>query len=119
MRSGRFAILEHQTAQGRHWDILLEWGPVLRTWSVERPPAPGLELTARQLPDHRTLYLDYAGPVSGDRGSVTRWDAGTYAAEDESARSLVVELAGGRLTGRMAISHGSEDASIWTLRIEG
>lgn len=119
MRSGRFAILEHQTAQGRHWDILLEWGPVLRTWSVERPPAPGLELTARRLPDHRTLYLDYEGPISGDRGSVTQWDTGTYAAEDESVRLLVVELAGRRIAGRMVLSREQGGEAEWSLRIEG
>ncbi len=103
MQSGRFAILEHRTAQGRHWDILLEWGPVLRTWSVEQPPEPGLELAARPLPDHRTLYLDYEGPISGNRGSVTQWDAGTYSLLDESARSIVCELAGRRIAGRMVL----------------
>lgn len=28
--------------------------------------------------EHRRLYLDYEGPISGDRGSVRRVDAGTY-----------------------------------------
>jgi len=33
--------------------------------------------TGLRLPDHRQLYLDYQGPISGDRGSVRRLNRGT------------------------------------------
>jgi len=29
-------------------------------------------------PDHRAMYLDYEGPISGNRGTVRRVDAGSW-----------------------------------------
>ncbi len=124
MQSGRFAILEHRTAQGVHWDFLLEWGGVLRTWALHRPPEPGGKIAARRLPDHRTLYLDYEGSLSRNRGSVRRWAWGTYRLRDESGGSLVVELAGsrmagGELAGRVALLRDAEGEPHWSLEVEG
>ncbi len=118
MCSGRFAILEHRTEQGVHWDFLLEWDDVLRTWALERPPAPGLPIAATRLLDHRKLYLDYEGPVSRNRGSVRRWDCGTYQLLAESERSLVVELTGHTLLGRVTLSSAGEGAEGWLLEFE-
>ena len=56
-----------------HYDLMLEVG-VLRTWS--EPPVAGVELECRLLADHRLPYLDYEGPISGGRGTVTPWTAG-------------------------------------------
>jgi hypothetical protein len=78
----RFVILRHETppgyARATHWDLMLECAGVLRTWALPEPPSPDCELVAEELPDHRLAYLDYEGDVSGNRGRVTRWDAGTY-----------------------------------------
>jgi hypothetical protein len=75
----RFVILEHDHPT-LHWDLMLEAGDLLKTWRL-----PGLPLTqameATELGDHRAMYLDYEGPVSGGRGFVKRWDAGTYVDE--------------------------------------
>ena len=57
---------------------MLEMEGKLRTWRLERLPAPGVGIRAEPLGDHRIAYLDYEGPVSGGRGSVTRWDAGEF-----------------------------------------
>ena len=54
---------------------------------------------ALQMPDHRRLYLDYEGPVSGGRGSVTRWDGGTFEWEASERDQFAVRLCGGRLQG--------------------
>jgi len=37
---------------------------------------PGQSLLVDQLPNHRRLYLDFEGPISGDRGSVRRVNTG-------------------------------------------
>src|SRR5207248_11451375 len=58
----RFAILEHDHPH-RHWDLLLEAGPVLRSWRLSAPPGAADDLAAEPTPDHRPLYLDYEGPV--------------------------------------------------------
>lgn len=75
----RFVILEHDHPV-LHWDLLLEAGDVLHTWRLVAPPgAEPIEATA--LGDHRRMYLDYEGPVSGQRGTVRRHDAGTFSEE--------------------------------------
>jgi hypothetical protein len=97
----RFVVLEHDWP-AVHWDLLLECGPVLRAWRLLAEPSPGRAVPAEPNYDHRLLYLDYEGPLSGDRGRVRRWDAGTY--EGELADEWEVRLIGKRLSGvaRMA-----------------
>ena len=106
----RFAILRMKAPQGLHWDLLLESGAVLRAWALPQPPEPGVELAVRGLPDHRLLYLDYEGPIAGDRGSVTAWDRGNYRCLRESDTELAIEFSGGKLRGqatlRQAARHG-------------
>ncbi|MCA9052572.1 MAG: hypothetical protein KDA75_01990 [Planctomycetaceae bacterium] len=87
-----------------HWDLLLETGEACRTWRLLGEPGCNREIAAEPLPDHRLLYLDYEGPVSGDRGSVERWDRGTYIIVSETADSLVVLLDGERGLGRGCLS---------------
>ena len=55
---------------------------------LEPDPAPFL---AERLPDHRALYLDHEGPVSGGRGTVARVAAGVGAVVRESPDELVLE----------------------------
>ncbi len=61
-----------------HWDLMFEIAGQLRTWSIPQTPRPGVTVMAELLADHRLAYLDYEGPVSGNRGSVSRVDRGTY-----------------------------------------
>ncbi|QDU18863.1 DNA polymerase ligase N-terminal domain-containing protein [Urbifossiella limnaea] len=99
----RFVVLSHDWPEP-HFDLLLEAGPVLRAWRLRGEPGAAA-VPAEPNADHRTLYLDYEGPVSGGRGSVTRWDAGTFDWIVEAA-CAVVELRGERLTGRFVIGDG-------------
>jgi hypothetical protein len=92
----RFVILEHDWP-ARHWDFLLEDGPVLKAWRLLAEPVYGVDIPAEANADHRPLYLDYEGPVSGGRGSVMRWDAGSF--EWQSTGYLRVRLFGDKLNG--------------------
>ena len=92
---GRFAILTHDHPFF-HWDLLLEAGEVAWTWRLLDEPGPDREVRAERIGNHRLLYLDYEGPVSGGRGWVTRWDAGTYRILDETHDRLTVQLTGQR-----------------------
>src|SRR5262245_41193710 len=97
----RFVVLRHEmppdSARGRvHWDFMLEQAGALRTWALAEEPAAGDEILAEALADHRLAYLDYEGPISGDRGGVTQWDAGEYEAERDAADQLQVRLSGRR-----------------------
>jgi hypothetical protein len=104
----RFVVLEHSTPPGNsrplHWDFMLESGDVLRTWALAAEPSTGPVVPAELLPDHRMAYLDYEGPVSGGRGTVRRWDAGSYEVVAETDDSLVLALSGQRLSGTARLS---------------
>ena len=90
----RFVILRHDSPRGEHFDFMLEAGDVLKTWALPRPPEIGVEMDCEALADHRLAYLDYEGPISGQRGSVTRWDCGTYTLERQSDAEWTVNLVG-------------------------
>jgi hypothetical protein len=109
----RFVVLEHDSPRGRHWDLMLETGPVLATWALVEPPDSHGAIPCEALPDHRPRYLDYEGPISGDRGSVTRWDQGTCAFIERSETRLVVLLVGDRLSGRATLARAADASSGW------
>src|SRR3954467_14716349 len=94
----RFAVLEHRW-DGVHWDFLLEHGATLRCWALEAPIVPGREVPARALPDHRRVYLEYEGEVSGGRGTVRRLDGGTYEVGVWTVDHVRVRLVGAQLVG--------------------
>jgi hypothetical protein len=98
----RFVILEHDWPE-RHWDFFLESGPVLRAWRLSAEPAPVTSVPSEPNAEHRRLYLDYEGPLSGDRGSVLRWDAGTFEWIEDAPERIELQLSGSRLRGRMVI----------------
>lgn len=91
----RFVILHHASPRGDHWDLMLENEEALTTWAL--PPqtlGEAFVCTAAPLPEHRLAYLEYEGPVSGNRGSVRRVDAGSY---------VTMEMGHYRLTGRCVV----------------
>jgi DNA polymerase Ligase (LigD) len=99
----RFVVLEHDHP-ALHWDLMLEAGDVLKTWRLAEAPVLGRPIDATALADHRVMYLDYEGPISGDRGTVLRWDAGLFEEEADSmpeARALT--LHGSRIAGRVRL----------------
>jgi DNA polymerase Ligase (LigD) len=100
----RFAILEHDYPT-LHWDFLLELGDVLLTWRLSAPPEPGAVVDAQKAFDHRVLYLDYEGPLSGGRGAVTRWDGGMFQWQVREPDRIVVHLCGARLRGAFHLEH--------------
>ncbi len=98
----RFVVLEHRW-NGVHWDFMLEHGESLRTWAMDEPIVAGVELPARALPDHRIAYLDYEGPISGDRGSVSRVDQGVYVPIEWTDDRVRVRLLGRQLVGEVVL----------------
>jgi DNA polymerase Ligase (LigD) len=115
----RFVLLEHHW-DGVHWDFMLEAGEVLRTWAIDAPIVAGVDLPARAIADHRRLYLEYEGVISGNRGRVRRLDEGTYRVLLWSAEHIRVELAGSQLVGEVELrrdSSGSGGVTSWNFRI--
>ncbi|HUY93483.1 MAG TPA: DNA polymerase ligase N-terminal domain-containing protein [Pirellulales bacterium] len=113
----RFVILRHDCPPGYqrdlHWDFMLEADGVLKTWALSQEPAGQSEIAAEMLADHRLAYLDFEGPVSGGRGTVSRWDRGTYRLVSRQEGEWIVELLGERLSGRATLSRSSADEQGW------
>ncbi len=118
----RFVVLEHDW-DGVHWDLMLERGEVLRTWAVDAPIVAGVELPARALADHRRLYLEYEGPISGARGTVKRVEGGRYDVLHWAPDRVVVRLSGVQLVGEVELRRFSSSAGAsplswsWTFRL--
>jgi hypothetical protein len=113
----RYVILEHDYPV-LHWDFMLEAGDVLRTWRLAAPPAPQQTVQATYLSGHRRMYLDYEGPVSGNRGWVTRWDAGTFTWLADEDSGVAVQLDGHRLRGNVLLKHVHDDAWVLTFIVQ-
>jgi len=97
-----FAILTHDHPF-LHWDLLLEAGPMCRTWRLQTSPEHDGLIFAEAIPDHRLLYLDYEGPVSGDRGSVSRWDGGHLVWLTATESNVEILVCGTRWQGRVSL----------------
>lgn len=110
----RYVVLRHETPQGysrpTHWDFMFESGDVLRAWALAEEPSAGRAIVAEPLADHRTAYLDYEGPVSGGKGAVMQWDAGTCEVVSEADDTLIMAISGKRLLGtvRLSLIDGSD-----------
>lgn len=105
---------------------MLEVGDALQTWVLSELPhdwrdiegtaiAASNSVAAVQLADHRLAYLDYEGSVSGDRGTVTRLDAGTYESRRRAPDRLLVDAAGETIHGEIELQRTAGDASQWQL----
>lgn len=99
----RFVILSHDHP-AQHWDLLVEDGESLRAWRLLRRPGNDPDrIPAEPLPPHRLLYLDYEGPVSGNRGTVARVDAGECRMTPDPDGGFEFEFSGSILRGRFTI----------------
>jgi hypothetical protein len=85
MEELRYVVLHHTGIPEPHYDLMLESSPgsPLATfrfpvWPLKKPAV------IHPLGDHRRDYLEYEGPVSGDRGEVRRVAAGTYRTADRT-----------------------------------
>jgi hypothetical protein len=116
----RFVVLEH-TWNGVHWDLMLEVGDRLRTWAIDAPIEPGVDLPARDLADHRRAYLDYEGPVSGNRGSVRRVDRGEFEVRIWTPEHVRIALRGAQLVGEVELRRvgmtGGRSSLAWVFRL--
>lgn len=70
----RFVVQRHAVRPGNvHFDFMIERSPggPLATFRLEGPlPPAGGEVAGERSFDHRALYLEYEGQVSGGRGVV-------------------------------------------------
>ena len=89
---------------------MLEEDGKLRTWQLDQlptgwaealgtPPGDQATVNALPLPDHRLIYLEYEGPLSDNRGTVSQCDAGNFQTTRREEQLWEFELAGSKITG--------------------
>lgn len=115
-QSVAFVILEHDHPF-LHWDFMFEEGDSLRSWRLLNQPMLDVWIEAESLPNHRKFYLDYEGPVSGNRGQVTRWDFGTCRVNELQEEIISLILNGSRLSAKVTLERTSPDSERWKVWI--
>ena len=135
----RFVLLYHdcppEYVRASHWDLMFEVGDSLRTLALRAlpknwhaahlqtatafPASPALatenSVSAEPLGDHRREYLRYEGPLSDQRGRVSRIDAGTFKTLAQSEGRWQIKLAGHYIRGAITLTAGAADTKQWTL----
>lgn len=93
----RYAVLWHSDVDDPHFDFLVETRPGsdLATWRLPRWPVLE-QMDAIRLKDHRRIYLDYQGELSGHRGRVERIDGGVCQLDIGEAAVWTVSLGDGK-----------------------
>jgi DNA polymerase Ligase (LigD) len=137
----RFVLLYHHCPahyeRPSHWDLMLEAGEALRTWALTQlpsdwnalrtltaisyPACPPLArdntVVAEQLADHRLDYLENEGPLTGNRGAVSRVDCGTYESSSKTPNCLRLTIAGDNWRGKITLEQTGPAASRWNLAV--
>ena len=119
-----YVILYHQqntpSADLTHWDLMLEKDGTLRTWKISQEPAADQQLSATLLPDHRLVYLQYEGPISGDRGHVNQWDYGTFQGiVPTESKPFSVQLTGKIFHGTLSLQPPAANEEDWQIQFPG
>jgi hypothetical protein len=110
--SKRFAVLNHDWPIP-HRDLFLECDGHLLAWRIPPGESFALPLPAIEIQHHRLAYLDHEGPVSGERGTVTREDGGALSWITASEDDFEFQLNGHQLNGRFVLRRQAGDHWEW------
>jgi hypothetical protein len=120
-RMPRFVLLLHETPAGyarpTHFDLMLENEGVLLTWAMQYLPTTDAAVAAERLLDHRLMYLDYEGAVSGDRGSVQRIEGGEFEWIEVTPMRFQAQVVGEKLRGRLVIEQDAKEPQRWRVAL--
>lgn len=107
----RFVVLLHSFPHP-HWDWMFEVNGALATFRSAADCLDNLLCGFRQswtqLPPHRLIYLDYEGPVSGNRGEVRKILGGTCQWLKKNDEEILLALSSPEISGILYLSRASQ-----------
>jgi len=111
-------LLHHLLGDDTHYDWMFEdpdgapGETRLLTWRIDIPSDQwaDAEVGLVELPPHRRAYLEYEGPVSGDRGRVIRVDRGSVVVESRETDSLELFVSMGGFRGRVLLHRETQES---------
>ncbi len=118
MKNKRFVIQEHRTAEGIHWDLMLERDEVLTTFRLAEAPKQALAhpIRAKKIFDHPPRFLAYEGPVQKGTGRVHIVERGTYRCMECRDDRLVLVLDGAVLSSTFILARTGQ--AEWRFALE-
>lgn len=110
MQEKRYVIQQHTTADGTHWDLMLERDRVLATFRLEEMPSgiPGQKIRTEKIFDHSLRFLTYEGPVQQETGRVRIVDRGTCHITECGDEAFALDFTGDVLGGDFTLTRTSE-----------
>lgn len=92
----RYVILHHTGIPQPHFDVMFETSPGSKLATWRSPVWPVVAPTAAErLDDHRRDYLEYEGPLTGNRGHATRVAAGAFTFQSRTDTAWELSLDSG------------------------
>jgi bifunctional non-homologous end joining protein LigD len=124
--SGQSFVIQEHHARRLHYDFRLERDGVLKSWAVPKgvPDDAGTNHLAVQTEDHPLEYGSFEGTIPKGEygaGSVTIWDAGTYATEKWRDDEIIVDVDGrpggplGQVRLALIRTNGEGEKSSWLM----
>lgn len=102
-----YSIQKHD-ASNLHYDLRLEKDGVLKSWAIPKKPSedPSTKRLAIQTEDHSLGYAFFEGTIEEGKygaGDVELWDKGTHDVEKWKENEIIVNLHGGKLSGKYVL----------------
>jgi len=100
----RYVIHKHTRGTDTHWDLMIEWGDVLKTWRLDNPPEKlsSEKTKATPIADHDKKFLTYQGPVNNGTGTAEIVDEGICNVILNEKKDLTISFEGKFLKGSIA-----------------
>ncbi|HUI01053.1 MAG TPA: DNA polymerase ligase N-terminal domain-containing protein [Nitrososphaerales archaeon] len=126
-RKGLFAfVVQEHKATTLHYDLRLEIGGKMPSWSVPKGPTldSGVKRLAMPTSDHPMEYRRFEGVLRSDKGGgpVMIWDEGTYNVEVEVSKGVrreVVEREEGEEVARESLRKGNLKFVLYGKKLKG
>ncbi len=112
-----FALVFHEAGEnlGRssHYDLFVRDNDYLLTWEFQHHPMDIPTQSVLQLANHRLEYLDFSGPLSGDRGILHPIDSGECSWLHRQPDRLILSFQGMQVCGTLYLTRVDCQKPCW------